>query len=961
MNTHSYFSLRYGTFSIDSLIAEAIAKNIQTLALTDINNTSGMIDFVKTCRENDIRPMGGIEFRNGNDYLYTGLAKNNEGLRELNEFLTHHNLNKTELPLSAIEFKNTYIIYSLGSKKTMELKENEFIGIKPKDVLKLFTSDYVKDQSKLIIQQPVTFDDQKGYIIHKNLRAIDNNILLSQLTENMLADKSEILLPIDHLLKFYKDYPQIIKNTERLINDCEIDFNFKSFKNKKTFTGNPTDDQQLLTKLAFEGLEYRYGKKNKIAKERVEHELKIIFKLGFASYFLITWDIIRYSMSRGYYHVGRGSGANSVVAFCLKITDVDPIDLDLYFERFINPKRSSPPDFDIDYSWREREDVQDYIFKRYGHKHTALLGATSTFKGKSIFRELGKVYGLPKQEIDELVDNPETGVDKNHITKKIYELSKEILDFPNLRSIHAGGILISEEPITYYTALDMPPKGFPTTQWDMYVAEDIGFEKLDILSQRGIGHIKDATEIIRKNRGISIDVHEVDKFKKDPRVKAQLKRGETIGCFYIESPAMRGLLNKLRCDNYLSLVAASSIIRPGVAKSGMMRQYIHRFHHPNDFEYLHPIMKEQLDETYGVMVYQEDVLKICHHFAGLDLADADVLRRAMSGKFRGHKEMQRIVDKFFSNCNERGYPDELTNEVWRQIDSFAGYSFSKAHSASYAVESFQSLFLKAYFPLEFITAVINNFGGFYYTWVYFNEAKRQGANIVLPCVNNSNYQTRIMGKDIYVGFVHLANLEYKIAQEIEIERLKNGDYRDLEDFIKRIPVGIEQLIILIRTDAFRFMSKTKSELLWEAHMYMNKGKPVNPNSLFYTPPKKYQLPQLEYSRLENAYDEIEYIGFPVSMSYFDMLKTVFRGEVQAKEMIRHVGKKVRMVGHLVTIKYVKTVKKEWMHFGTFIDSTGEFFDTVHFPISLKITLLRKRVILDFRRNNSGVWLSSPDG
>ncbi len=934
LNTHSYFSLRYGTFSIDSLVAEAIGKNIQTLALTDINNTSGMIDFVKACRENNIRPMGGIEFRNGNDYLYTGLAKNNEGLRELNEFLSYHNLNKTKLPLSAIELNDNYIIYPFGSKKIKELKENEFIGIKPKDVLKLFTSDYNKDHSKLVIQQPVTFDDHKGYAIHKNLRAVDNNILLSQLTENMLANKSETFLLIDDLLKYYEDYPQIIKNTENLINDCEIDFNYKSFKNKKTFTGNPTDDKQLLIKLAFEGLEYRYGKKNKIAKERAEHELNIIFKLGFASYFLITWDIIRYSMSRGYYHVGRGSGANSVVAFCLKITDVDPIDLDLYFERFINPKRSSPPDFDIDYSWREREDVQDYIFKRYGHKHTALLGATSTFKGKSIFRELGKVYGLPKKEIDDLVDNPETEVHKNHITKRIYELSKEMLDFPNIRSIHAGGILISEEPITYYTALDLPPKGFPTTQWDMYVAEDIGFEKLDILSQRGIGHIKDATEIIRENRGINIDVHEVDKFKKDQKVKAQLKRGETIGCFYIESPAMRGLLNKLRCDNYLSLVAASSIIRPGVAKSGMMRQYIHRFHHPNDFEYLHPIMKEQLAETYGVMVYQEDVLKICHHFAGLDLADADVLRRAMSGKFRGHKEMQRIVDKFFSNCKERGYPDELTNEVWRQIDSFAGYSFSKAHSASYAVESFQSLFLKAYFPLEFITAVINNFGGFYYTWVYFNEAKRQGANIVLPCVNNSNYQTRIIGKDIYVGFVHVANLEYKIAQEIEIERRKNGDYLDLEDFIKRIPVGIEQLIILIRTDAFRFMGKTKSELLWEAHMYMNKGKPVSPNSLFYTPPKKYQLPQLEYSQLENAYDEIEYIGFPVSLSYFDMLKTEFRGEVLAKELISNVGKKVRMVGHLVTIKYVKTVKKEWMHFGTFVDSTGEFFDTVHFPNSL---------------------------
>jgi DNA polymerase III alpha subunit len=306
----------------------------------------------------------------------------------------------------------------------------------------------------------------------------------------------------------------------------------------------------------------------------------------------------------------------------------------------------------------------------------------------------------------------------------------------------------------------------------------------------------------------------------------------------------------------------------------------------------------------------------------------------MSGKFRGHDEMKRIVDKFFSNCKERGYPDSLTKEVWRQIDSFAGYSFSKAHSASYAVESFQSLFLKAYFPLEFITAVINNFGGFYHTWVYFNEARRQGANIKLPCVNNGKYMTSIKGKDIYVGFIHIANLESKTARSIELEVEQNDGFYDLEDFIRRVPIGIEQLIILIRIDAFRFTGKPKTELLWEAHMLLNKGKPIRKDLLFYSEPKKFTLPQLEQNQLVDAYDEVEFIGFPVSMTFFDMLITPFRGEVFAKEMRQHIGRKVRMVGHLVTIKYVKTVKKEWMHFGTFIDHTGEFFDTVHFPNSL---------------------------
>ncbi|MFC2111188.1 DNA polymerase III subunit alpha [Bacteroidota bacterium] len=936
LNTHSYYSLHYGTLSPEQLVEKAKELGMSALCMTDINNSSGMPDFVKSCNQNGIKPIGGIEFRNENELLYFGIAINNEGFKELNESVSARNLTKKPYFSIAPDFNNAFIVYPFSSNFPDKLKDNEFIGIKPWEINKLAFSDKNIPKSKILIQQPVTVYDNKSYYLHKNLRAIDNNILFSQLEEKQFALPYEKFLNLDKLLEYYEQYPHIIKNTEKLIESCEISFDFKSYKNKSTFTGNRYDDKILLQKLAYDGLKYRYKKSNKEAAKRVDHELEIIDRLGFSSYFLITWDIIRYSLSRGFYHVGRGSGANSVVAYCLKITDVDPIELDLYFERFLNPKRTSPPDFDIDYSWKDRDDVQDYIFKRYGREHTALLGTMSTFKGNSILRELGKVHGLPKEEIDELIKNPKDEMNRNSITKKIIDLVPQLVNFPNLRSIHAGGILISEKPITYYTALDLPPKGLPTTQWDMYVAEDLGFEKLDILSQRGIGKIQECVEIIKQNQGVNIDIHQVEKFKKDEKVKYQLRTGETNGCFYIESPAMRGLLKKLRCDNYLSLVAASSIIRPGVAKSGMMREYIQRFHKSEGFKYLHPVMEEQLKETFGVMVYQEDVLKICHHFAGLDLADADVLRRAMSGKSRSKEEFKRIVEKFFSNCKSYGYPDELAKEVWRQIESFAGYSFSKAHSASYAVESFQSLYLKAHFPLEFMTAVINNFGGFYYTWVYFNEAKRQGANIELPCVNNSNHKTCIIKTDIYVGFVHIANLEIKIAKAIHEERETNGDFESLEDFVNRINIGIEQIIVLIRIGAFRFIGKSKAELLWEVHMLLSKNK-TNPayNSIFRTPAKTFKLPQLEYNQIEDAYDEIEYIDFPVSLSYFDLLETKFRGEYCAKDLFNNVGKNVKMLGNLVTLKYVKTKNKEWMHFGTFLDMHGEFFDTVHFPNSLK--------------------------
>lgn len=952
---HSYYSLRHGTFPLEDLPDIALSAGAETALLADINNTSATVDFVKACKKKGLRPMAGVEFRKGNRWLYTGIAENNSGFKELNELLSRCNLQGTPLPWPAPPFKNVLVVYPFGSRNQAEMAENEFIGVAVDEVNKLMLSDYKKHPARFIIHSPITFKDAAGQELHRYLRAIDNNILLSRLTPDMVSGNRNQLHSLAQLRKVFENYPELIRNTQRITGRCTIDFDFHTIKNKKTFTGHPYDDRLLLEKLVTDGLIRRYGKNHKEAAQRVRHELDIIDRLGFGAYFLITWDIIRYSMSRGFYHVGRGSGANSIAAYCLGITDVDPIELNLYFERFLNPKRSSPPDFDIDYSWKERDEVLDYIFKRYGREHTALLGAMSTFKGKSILRELGKVMGLPKADIDRLTEDPNNPLNQDDITRHIVQLGNRMTDFPNLRSIHAGGVLISEEPITCYTALDLPPKSMPVTQWDMYVAEDLRFEKLDILSQRGIGHIREAVDLIKENRGIDLDIHQVEKFKQDEGVKQRLQKAETTGCFYIESPAMRGLIFKLKCDNYLTLVAASSIIRPGVARSGMMREYIKRFHHPHDFEYIHPIMKAQLRETYGVMVYQEDVLKICHHFAGLDLADADVLRRAMSGKYRSRVEFQKIVDKFFESCRARNYPEAIINEVWRQIESFAGYSFSKAHSASFAVESYQSLYLKTYFPLEFMVAVINNFGGFYQTWVYYNEARRCGAHIELPCINQSNHLTRVQGNTIIMGFVHIAGLEQQTITQLLAERTNNGPYTDLYDFVERVKPTLEQLIIIIRTGALRFTGLSKQQLLWEAHMQTRKQKTVQGSTLFAQPVRSFTLPQLIHNPLEDSYDEIELLDFPVSMTYFDMLQTSFRGEVPANGLNAHLGKSLKMLGLLVTIKYVRTIKNEIMHFATFLDAEGEYFDTVHFPDIVKeypfrgrgIYLIRGKVVEEF--------------
>jgi DNA-directed DNA polymerase III PolC len=932
--SHTYFSLRYGVLPPDQLVRAAARAGHSVVALTDINNTTGMPDFVGACRKYGVHPIAGIEFRVGDRVLYTGIAQNTQGFQELNTFLSYHNINQIRLPDRAPTLDNCLWFYSMQSFPKQHI-DNEWIGLRLAD-RSLLVRASKQTLDRCVIQQPLTFTTELGYQFHRHLRAIDHNTLLSKVGDSMTASPFDVLHTPLALKTAFEQWPQVYANTQRILLQCGFDFDLKSPKNRKTYTGSVPDDHSLLRKLAWDGFATRYGSGSKYARDRTEKELETICNLGFAAYFLITYDIIKYSLSHGIYHVGRGSGANSIVAYCLRITDVDPVELDLYFERFINPKRSSPPDFDIDYSWRDRDQVTDYIFKRFGSRHTALLGAMSTFQTNAAVRELSKVYGLPKEETDLLLERPNDPKNKNPIVTKVLTLARLMTDFPNLRTIHAGGILISEQPIFAYTALDMPPKGFPTTQWDMYVAESIGFEKLDILSQRGIGHINESVQIIKKTRNEEVDAHNVVKFKTDPKTVDLLYSGETIGCFYIESPAMRGLLKKLRCRDYITLVAASSIIRPGVAQSGMMGEYIKRFHNPKGFKYLHPIIEQQLAETYGIMVYQEDVLKVCHHFAGLDLADADVLRRIMSGKHRKKDDIERITKRFFDNCRQRGYPDDIVNELWRQIASFAGYSFSKAHSASYAVESFQSLYLKAHYPLEFIVAVINNFGGFYRTWVYIHEARRLGAEIELPCVNNSFHYATLHGKHVFLGFILVESLKQETVKQLVDERNRNGLFKSLADFVSRTGTSLLQLRILIRVGAFRFTGKSKSTLLWEAHMLCGKTQPQQATPrLFETEEPRFDIPATQESPTELAYDEIELLGFPVTVSYFDMLQTKFRGSVNALNIMEHAGKIVKLTALLVDIKYVWTKKRELMHFGNFIDTTGRFIDTVHFPDTLK--------------------------
>lgn len=1029
----TYFSMRYGMLSVEELVAQAAAQELPWLGLADINNASAWFDFTRRCQEAGIRPLLGIAFHlQTEEYtrgpqtastpqwcstpLYWGIALRNAGLQQLNELLTRRSVEGEPLPRDpADQLPDCALLYPLEHLPPRPLRANEYVAICSAEEAhrlhalskRCFGPHTVAAlRPRAVAAPPVVLRSAEDWEYHRALRAIDRNTVYEAVEEDDCCPRDALLHPPETLQQAFQLLPAALLNAERIAHQCTAALDTQRPKNKRAYTRTPADDLQLLRLLAEKGLQRRYRHAPEAtrtaARSRIHKELKVIAEMELCAYYLITWDFVQYAHSCGYWHVGRGSGANSIVAYCIGLTDVDPIELDLYFERFVNRHRATPPDFDIDFSWNERDAIIAYVFRRWGRRHVALQGAYVTFQPRALVRALGKAFGVPEgklerwmgegsslskpshrrqyQSIGSLPTEPELLTRRNAAGKqqfrppngapepvkdRLLRFSQRLLNFPDHLSIHAGGILITEEPLTCYTPLMMMPKGFPVTHWDMYVAEENGFYKYDVLSQRGLGHIRSAVELIEAHRGVKVEITDVERFKQDRRCNELLRRGDTVGCFYIESPAMRQLLRKLDCADYPTLVAASSIIRPGVSASGMMRAYIERHarahgqnkgttydqrgqapatRDPRDMQYLHPELTRLLADTYGVMVYQEDVIKVCHHFAGMDLAEADLLRRAMSGKYRSSKAFEQVREKFFASCRQNNIEAAVAQELWRQIASFAGYSFSKAHSASFAVESYQSLYLKAHYPVEFYAAVINNFGGFYSTEFYVHAARLHGADVRPPCVQHSATLTTVAGNRLWLGLGLIKSLHQRTIDRIVAARRAHGAFTGLNDFLERVQPGLPQLDVLINAGALRFTGLTRAQLRRQStHRALH---PADTPQLFAPAAQPAAQPDADpapptETPLERALHEVRSLGFPTADPFL-LLKdadTRHRHCILAPEMRLHIGKKVQMIGYFICRKSVRTQPKDpqqprrIMAFGHWLDRHGYYFDSTHFPQS----------------------------
>ena len=958
LQCHSSFSFQYGSIPPDRLAEIALSLAPGRIALTDINSMAAHAEFAKACDRLNVPYILGVEFRYKHHLQYILLARNEDGYAYINRHLSERNAGIADPQLAELYTDFPDSVFALFPPECMPITSSEhiYMMVRPSDLKRRYSWHRRISPQRWVACPTLSFEHAKMFGFHRILRAIGENELLDRISDDKLGDPDDYVRTPQQASQLYEAIPDAVNRACAIAAECDFKLDFTRNRTLRIFHNSEIEDALALRQLTNDGKYRRYGDKPPAeAEARIENELRVIAQLKFQAYFLLTHDMIRFATAQGFRHVGRGSGANSIVAYCLGITDVDPISLDLYFERFLNASRNSPPDFDIDFSWKDRDAVIQYVLKRYNRKgiSASQLAATVRYKQRAVIRELGKIFGMPKRDIDKitgrlpqqyfstlepLIQTPTQveDISQNPVYNRILKISAYLHKLPSHLSIHAGGILIASDCLYKSTATFIPPKGFPVAQIDMFAADDLQLHKLDILSQRGLGHITDTLLCIGHTRGEAeaetarAIIANTAAIVEHPRARILLKTGNTIGCFYIESPAMRSLIRKLRCDDFRALTAASSVIRPGVGHSGMMRAFIARFRGEEPVHCLHPILTQLLKETFGVMIYQEDVLKVAHHFGGLSLEQADILRRGMSGKLRSIEVIRTLKDAFFMSCAKRGIDSTVTTEVWRQMESFSGYTFPKAHSASFAVESFQDLYLKDAYPLEFMTAVINNFGGFYSTAFYLEEAKRLGAEVLLPCINESEHLSRLDGNAIRLGFIHVAQLEKDMIFALLQNRKKYGAFVGVHDFLQRVSCGQEQVRHLIRLGCFDFTGRPRAAMLWEGRMSKAAVVTGGPSIFAVLQPDAPAFPLSHWSLTQRLHIEIEYLGFPVSDSIFRLIEPLPDYRVASLQMHLHVGKYICMVGYICARKPIRTRNGKLMQFLTFRDPEG-VWDGVIFP------------------------------
>jgi len=1006
LHNHSEYSLLDGASKLKNMINKAKKSNMASVALTDHGNMFGAIDFYKTAKAAGIKPIIGFEGyispttrfdkETKGNYHITLLAQNKEGYKNLMKLTTFSYTEgfyyKPRIDKELLRKYSKGIIagsaclhgeiqinllngdYDAAKRAVLEYKEifgkdNFFMEIMrhgledqkkiDRDIIRLAN----ETDTLLVATNDCHYLNKEDAVAQDALLCIQTNHLMEEENRMKMGTHEFYFKTEEEMLAAFSDYPEFVSNSKLIADRCNVELELGKLSPPHFKTPNGIDEFDYLKELAYEGLRKKTAgfddKKREIYKERLELELGIIRQMGFSGYFLIVWDFINYAKTRKIpVGPGRGSAAGSLVSYCLGITDIDPIEYKLLFERFLNPERITMPDIDVDFCVERRDEVINYVKEKYGKYNVAQVITFGTMAAKAAVRDVARVLGFPYKEADRIAkmipdkdnlseaikDNPQLKeeIDKNEKVKELFEISKTLEGVKRHASTHAAGVVISENPI-YERCPIYKPAGEEAyvSQFSKEYLEDVGLIKFDFLGLRNLTVIDITTKLIGNNFDISkipLD---------DDMTYKLLQKGDTLGVFQLESQGMQRLITDLKPTCFEDLIALVALYRPGPLGSGMVSDFIERKHGKKKIEYPLPELEGILKETYGIILYQEQVMQIASKLAGYTLGEADILRRAMGKKKIEVMEEQRA--SFIQRSVENNIDKQKSEHIFDLIAKFAEYGFNKSHSAAYAYIAYQTAYLKAHYKEYFLSALLtsekNNTDKIA---KYIEECNRLKIVVLPPDINDSYQDFAVANngdkKVIRFGFGAIKNVGSAAIENI-IRTRESGRFESIFDFLKRVDtrkVNKKVMESLIKSGCFDSLHKNRASLMASFENLLEwankkESKPKNMQSLFGSSQEnKESTPKLVDAQEMKEADILKYekelLGFFISANPLNKYKSIIESIATAtSENLSKIGfSNVVLAGIPISVRKTKTKRKETMAFVKFMDSKGTFEATL-FP------------------------------
>ncbi len=1032
LTTHSAYSLQEGLALPYELVQAATASGMPALGLTDHCLLSGSVEFVKACKEAGVQPVLGLEIDlepradgvgagrpyeqipagaglAGEDNILTLLAMSQAGwanLCRLSSALALRDVPEAACPLDLLDAYSGDLIAIRGEKgedgqrRLGTLKEifmdRQYVGLNDPDSALPSAILAHKLGLHTVVTHPVYYLAPEQAPLQRTLAAIRLNQPLDRLSAHAAASQGAFFVSPSEMERLYPHFPAALAATEEIAGRCKVDLPLGVAHMPTVPLPPGLTATEYLRQKAEEGAKRLYAGISPEVRERLDHELDVIAGMGYEPIFLIVEEILDFARQAGVPFSSRGSAACSLVAHCLGITSPDPLRLNLYFERFLNPARTTPPDIDTDLSSRRRDEIIQHVFDTYGAERAAMVGTINRFRPRSALGDVAKAHGLAAERVREMTNqlpygfwarmeeaDPHgtgTGADQqppssfaglrnvhtSPVYQRIFDEAEALLKLPRHLSVHPGGVVVAPGALTdLVPVMRSGSKGVTITQFDLGAVEAFGLVKIDLLGIRGLTVLGDVAEFIQGSRpgeyAGPLAVLESTPGE-DPATSDRVESGGTIGCFQIESPGMRATLREIHARSPDDIMAALALYRPGPLSGGLKEAFVRRFKGEEPVRHLHPALAPLLDETFGVILYQEQVLRIAHELAGFSLADADLLRRAMS-HFDPGRQMQYLQQKFVAEALARNaVPTETGNQIWEMMAAFAGYGFPKAHAASYAQVSWRSAWCKTHFPGEFMAAVLANWGGYYSQRVYLMEARRLGLAIRPPHVNFSGRNfvyagDGLGGKALFMGLDQVRDLTRRT-----IERILHGrPYQTLEDFLERVDPRQQEAADLVRVGALDGFG-TIPELLQRlqgAGPRKRSGKPgpAGQLSLFEYPQSGHEyLPggikeqeggEEDWTQEQKVAAQEALLGVSLEAHPLELVAEKIRasGAITTIEAAGQIGQRVTVAGLRQSGHRSRTARGEYMMFLTLEDLAG-MLDVVLFPDT-------------YRRSKEAVQSSSP--